>query len=432
METKARIEKHYHPLVKETIYQSKTDNGLDIYVLPRKNFNKTYAIYAVNYGSIDNYYRKTDGEVKKVPDGIAHFLEHKLFEKKDGNIFNDFSDLGASANAFTTFGHTAYLFSATENFYESLDLLLNFVHEPYFTKENVEKEQGIIDQEISMYRDDPDWVVFFNLLEGIYHSHPVKTNIAGTESEIKRITPDLLYECHKTFYHPSNMVLFMIGNLEPEKSIEHVSNIINKKHFEEFDLEERIVPKEPESVFKSKVSKKLNVSKPRVYLGIKEQLASNSYPKLYDEVVTDLLLELIFGEGSKLYQELYDKQLIDNSFHKSYAYGRGFGFTTIGGSTNDPDKLIHKLEESIRNTAKEGIKKQDFIRVRNKLMGAYLKGFNSLEYLSNTFLNLYFAQDFLFDYSDIISKVSIDELQDRLINDLLNESKTASYLYPNN
>ncbi|ACB85467.1 EF-P 5-aminopentanol modification-associated protein YfmH [Natranaerobius thermophilus] len=434
MRTIEKTQERFHPLLKETIYYDKISPGLDTYVFPRKGYQKKYAVYAVNYGSIDTRYRNRSGKIVKLPQGTAHFLEHKMFEQKDRNVFDEFSKKGASANAFTSFGHTAYLFSATENFYECLNTLLDFVNEPYFTKESVEKEQGIISQEIRMYQDNPDWKVFFNMLEGIYHNHPVNINIAGTEEEIGTITPELLYDCHKTFYHPSNMVLFIIGDLDVAEVFSEVDKNLSAKNLSpSSDLDHRTLPSEPESVFMSQKTDEHDISKPRAYIGFKDQVTKQTEtPSLKDEIVTDFLLELIFGKGSKIYQSLLEEGLIDNQFEFSYSHGEGFGFSLIGGPTKDPDKLIHKLEKGIETTFEEGIDKRDFQRIKNKLLGDYIQGFNSLEYLANTFLNLYFSDAFLFDYSEILNQISIDELHNRLANHLYTENKTKSLLYPSN
>lgn len=198
--------------LQETLFHEKMANGLDVYVLPKQGFNKTYAVFTTKYGSIDNQFVPLNKEeMVHVPDGIAHFLEHKLFEKADGDVFQDFSKQGASANAFTSFTRTAYLFSSTSNVEKNLETLVDFVQDPYFTEKSVEKEKGIIGQEINMYDDNPDWRLFFGLIENMYKDHPVKIDIAGTVESISHITKDLLYECYETFYHPSNMLLFIVG-----------------------------------------------------------------------------------------------------------------------------------------------------------------------------------------------------------------------------
>ncbi|WP_145614081.1 EF-P 5-aminopentanol modification-associated protein YfmH, partial [Bacillus licheniformis] len=218
--------------LKETLYYEKMPGGLDVYVLPKEGFNKTYAVFTTKYGSIDNQFVPLGkDEMVRVPDGIAHFLEHKLFEKEDGDVFQQFSRQGASANAFTSFTRTAYLFSSTSNVEENLETLVDFVQDPYFTEKTVEKEKGIIGQEINMYDDNPDWRLFFGLIENMYQEHPVRIDIAGTIESISHITKDLLYECYETFYHPSNMLLFVVGPVDPEAIIRQVRENQQKKPY---------------------------------------------------------------------------------------------------------------------------------------------------------------------------------------------------------
>lgn len=207
----------------EKLYHETLANGLEVYILPKQGFNKTYATFTTKYGSIDNHFIPLDGgEPLKVPDGIAHFLEHKMFEDEDGDVFQLFSKQGASANAFTSFTRTAYLFSSTSEVDKNLETLLDFVQHPYFTEKSVEKEKGIIGQEITMYDDNPDWRVYFGIIENMYENHPVRIDIAGTVELIDKITKDLLYKCYETFYHPKNMVLFVIGSLQPDEIIKLV------------------------------------------------------------------------------------------------------------------------------------------------------------------------------------------------------------------
>lgn len=227
------MEKITFEQLQEELYYEKLANGLDVYILPKRGFNKTYATFTTKYGSVDNHFIPLGKEeFVKVPDGIAHFLEHKLFEKEDGDVFQQFSRQGASANAFTSFTRTAYLFSSTSNVELNLETLMDFVQEPYFTEKTVEKEKGIIGQEITMYDDNPDWRLYFGLIENLYQNHPVKIDIAGTIDSISHITKDMLYECYNTFYHPSNMLLFVVGPVDVEKIMNQIKENQAKKPFE--------------------------------------------------------------------------------------------------------------------------------------------------------------------------------------------------------
>src|SRR5574342_730560 len=216
----------------ETLHYEECENGLKVYVLEKKGFNKTFATFTTHYGSVDNHFKPLGKQENvKVPDGIAHFLEHKLFEKEQGDVFQQFSKQGASANAFTSFTRTAYLFSSTSNFENNLETLIDFVQEPYFSEKTVEKEKGIIGQEITMYDDNPDWRLYFGLIQNMYKNHPVSIDIAGTIESISHITKDMLYECYETFYHPSNMLLFVVGPISPDETMGMIKGNQSKKEY---------------------------------------------------------------------------------------------------------------------------------------------------------------------------------------------------------
>ena len=256
--------------MQEELYYEKLANGLKVYILPKKGFNKTFCTFTTNYGSVDNTFIPLDGsEFTQVPDGIAHFLEHKLFEKEDGDVFQEFSKQGASANAFTSFTRTAYLFSSTSNVANNLETLINFVQEPYFTEKTVEKEKGIIGQEITMYDDNPDWRLYFGLIDNMYVNHPVKIDIAGTIESISHITKDMLYECYNTFYHPSNMLLFIVGPVDPEEYMAHIKENQEKKDYTNHSKIQRKFASEPEHVNKEKQVLKMNVHTSKCLIGIK-------------------------------------------------------------------------------------------------------------------------------------------------------------------
>src|SRR3954466_11613071 len=246
--------------IQEEIYHEKLENGLEVFILPKKGFNKTYATFTTKYGSIDNHFMPLEkSEFLKVPDGIAHFLEHKLFEKEDGDVFQQFSKQGASANAFTSFTRTAYLFSSTSNVEQNLETLMDFVQEPYFSEKTVEKEKGIIGQEITMYDDNPDWRLYFGLIQNLYRNHPVKIDIAGTIESISHITKDWLYECYNTFYHPSNMLLFITGPVDPESFMNQVKENQSKKDYKDMPEIKRKFETEPSQAAEKKQVLEMNV-----------------------------------------------------------------------------------------------------------------------------------------------------------------------------
>ncbi|MCY7604780.1 EF-P 5-aminopentanol modification-associated protein YfmH, partial [Bacillus altitudinis] len=292
--------------LQETVYHEKMDSGLDVYVLPKQGFNKTYATFTTKYGSVDNEFVPLGKEdMIRVPDGIAHFLEHKLFEKEDGDVFHTFSKQGAAANAFTTFTRTAYLFSSTANVEQNLETLIDFVQEPYFTEKTVEKEKGIIGQEINMYDDNPDWRLFFGLIENLYQEHPVRIDIAGTVESIAPITKDHLYECYETFYHPSNMLLFVVGPVDPAQILDQVrANQAKKPFTDQPDIQRKEI-NEPDRVYRKEYELKMNVQGSKCMFGLKTK---NPHKKgkqlLKHELGMNLILETLFGKSSLQYERM--------------------------------------------------------------------------------------------------------------------------------
>ncbi|WLD95216.1 EF-P 5-aminopentanol modification-associated protein YfmH [Alkalihalobacillus sp. AL-G] len=403
--------------LKETLYSEVLDNGLKVYILPKKGFNKTFATFTTKYGSVDNHFVPLGKDEKViVPDGIAHFLEHKLFEKEDGDVFQDFSKQGASANAFTSFTRTAYLFSSTSYVKKNLETLIDFVQEPYFTEKTVEKEKGIIAQEIEMYDDNPDWRVYFGVIENMFHHHPVKIDIAGTVPSIAKITKDLLYTCYETFYHPSNMLLFVVGNVEPEGIMKFVKENQSKKEFAPKEEIKRFSEEEPAEVAKKKSVIKMTVQTPKCMIGFKES-KPNRYgeERLVQEITVNLLLDYMFGQSSIYYEELYNEGLIDQTFSFDYTEEGEFGFSLIGGDTSDPDQLSERLVSIIDTVKSKGIDIESIDRLKKKKMGGFLRSMNSPEYIANQFTRYEFGDMDLFKVVETYEKVT-PEILERTLN----------------
>ncbi|UTR15037.1 insulinase family protein [Salipaludibacillus sp. LMS25] len=402
--------------LQETLYFDKLPNGLHVYVLPKKGFNKTFATFTTKYGSIDNHFVPIgEEEPLRVPDGIAHFLEHKLFEDEEGDIFQEFSKKGASANAFTSFNRTAYLFSSTMNIEDNLETLMDFVQKPYFTDESVDKEKGIIEQEIKMYEDNPDWQNFFGLLKAMFKEHPVGIDIAGTVESINQTTKDLLYTCYKTFYHPGNMVLFIVGNVEPEKILQQVrQNQANKSFPEPEDIQREIV-KEPAEVDEKKVVIPMPVNTGKCLVGIKEQRPDKQGKDLLKhELSVQLLLEMMFGQSSENYQTLYEQGLIDDTFSFDYTGEYGFGFSVIGGDSKKPETLGNAIKTMISDFLQQPINKDIVERIRKKKIGYFLKAMNSPEYIANQFTRYRFNDMDLFHVIPTLEALTTESLQETL------------------
>ncbi|WP_418301389.1 EF-P 5-aminopentanol modification-associated protein YfmH [Lysinibacillus fusiformis] len=397
----------------ETLYYEKLENGLDVYILPKKGFSKTFVTFTTKYGSIDRTFvpiGQTDSIT--VPDGIAHFLEHKMFEKEDGDVFQKFSEYGASANAFTSFTRTAYLFSSTDNIYKSTETLLNFVQEPYFTEATVNKEKGIIGQEITMYDDQPDWRLYFGTIENMYHHHPVKIDIAGTIESIDGITADHLYTCYNTFYHPSNMLLFVIGAVDPEEMMTFIRDNQGKKEFSEPVSIQRFFDEEPTEVAINERTLNMDVQKPKVYVGLKAKETNLSGREmLKHELSVQIALELIFGRTSNFYERVYEEGLIDETYAFDYTLENGFGFAMIGSDSSEPDKLTSAIKEELAKfEGNSHFENADLERIKRKKIGFFLRALNSIEFIANQFTRYSFNDMNLFDVVPVLEELTIDDL----------------------
>ncbi|MFE6374281.1 EF-P 5-aminopentanol modification-associated protein YfmH [Bacillus subtilis] len=415
--------------LQETLYHEKMSNGLDVYVLPKKGFNKTYAVFTTKYGSIDNRFVPLGkNEMVHVPDGIAHFLEHKLFEKADGDVFQDFSKQGASANAFTSFTRTAYLFSSTSNVERNLETLIDFVQDPYFTEKTVEKEKGIIGQEINMYDDNPDWRLYFGVIENMYKEHPVRIDIAGTVESISHITKDLLYECYETFYHPSNMLLFIVGPVDPEAIISQVRENQGKKPYTDQPEIKREEVKEQEAVFRKEKEIKMNVQGPKCLVGLKSKNPFKLGKELLKhELSMNLLLEALFGKSSA--QSLYEKGYIDETFSFDFTAEYGFGFAAIGGDTPEPDQLAEDISSMLLR-AGELITAEKIELARKKKIGTFLKALNSPEYIANQFTRYAFLDMSLFDVVTVLEQITLEDVQNVIQEEIAADRLTVCKVVP--
>lgn len=401
--------------VNETVYHEKLENGLQVYLVPKQGFSKTYAVFTTRYGSIDSHFRTRSGEEINVPDGIAHFLEHKMFEKKDRDVMHEFSKNGASCNAFTSFNRTAYLFSCTDKLDDNLNLLLDYVQEPYFTDASVEKEKGIIGQEITMYDDNPDWKVYMNLLKAMYQKYPINIEIAGTIETISQITKEYLYQCYETFYHPANMLLLVVGSFEPEAMMKLIRENQAAKEFPPAPQITRVFPEEPAAPAQAKVEAFLTVGLPKCMIGIKER--ENGLTKealLKRELTTKLILDLAFGTSSAVYERLYDSGLITESFDFDYSSEQDYAYTIIGGDTPDPERLVETIKAEIEQLKQAGIDQDDFERAKRKKIGNFLRSLNSVEFIANQFTSFKFNGNDLFSVVPTLESITREDAYERL------------------
>ncbi len=395
--------------IREKIHINEYPEGLKAFVIPKRGYQKKYAAYAVHYGSINNMFTiPAESAVTAVPDGIAHFLEHKLFEQEDGNVMDKFSALGSSPNAYTGFYQTVYLFSCTDMFMKNFGLLSNYVQNPYITEESVEKEKGIIGQEINMYRDDPDWRGYFNFLNALYVSHPVKTDIAGTIDSIAGITAETLYKCHSTFYRPSNMVIIVTGDVEPGRIFDRIGESIQKSGLAKGEIK-RIFPEEPLQINKPYVEQEMQVSAPIFTLGYKDSLpVCKGTGYLMKETAVRIILEAVMGKSSVMYGDLYSKGLINETFDSSYTAEENYAYLMSGGESPDPEAAREGMLRHIAEARINGIGRENFERLKKAFAGSFVKGFNSVERISNAFISTYFKEVSIFDYIDIFDKITYD------------------------
>lgn len=369
------FKEYYSRLLDERCKTFTHQSGLRVAVCEKKDCVNGFAGFATDYGSMDNLLASAAGEIT-VPDGIAHFLEHKLFENEEVNADERFAKTGAAANAFTTFDKTCYYFTATQNFYDSLRILLEFVTAPYFTDESVAKEQGIIGQEIMMYNDSPGWRVFFNLLEAMYSQNPVRIDTAGTAESIARITPQLLYDCYKAFYNLRNMVLVVVGDVEAQQVAALCDDCL-KQEAPPCDVR-RARFDEPAEVLKEYTEQSLAVGLPMFALGYK----TAPVPKEREAVriaAAEVVLDLICGKSSECYRKLYDSGLITAGFESEFFCGRGFAASVFSGESVDPRKAAELIGASAERLCAEGIREADFLRAKAKLCGTMLRRYNSAE-----------------------------------------------------
>ncbi len=409
----------------ERVLYTRHKSGLDIYIAPKAGYSSQYAIFGTKYGSIDNRFI-VDGETLSVPEGIAHYLEHKLFESEDGDAFSRYAQTGASANAYTSFDRTCYLFSSTSKFTESLEILLDFVQHPYFTAKTVEKEQGIIGQEINMYDDSPGWRVMFNLLGALYHTHPVKIDIAGTVDSISHITAELLYKCYNSFYNLGNMVLCVAGDVSPEDVIGVADRILKTAKPQQV---EGIFEPEPMTIVKPRVEQQLSVSVPLFNFGFKDEPVTGS-ESAKKEALTDILLEVICGDASPLYRRLYDSGLINADFSMQYFNGRSFATTMIGGESHDPDAVMKEFLNETARLQKEGLPKSDFEMAKRAVYGRFAASYDSVENVANNIAGCRFMDTGMFDTIDEVAKADYDSASERLMSHFAPDRCAMSVISP--
>ena len=413
--------------VKEKLYVEKLENGLTVMIMPKKNIQKKYMIWATNFGSIDNkFIAPNDKEETNIPDGVAHFLEHKMFEQQNGtNSLDTLTALGVNANAYTTTDHTCYLFECTDNFYPAMDELMDYVQNHYFTDQNVQKEKGIIGQEIQMYDDYPSWAVYMNAMKCMYKNNPIIIDIAGSIESISKIDKEVLYKCYNTFYHPSNMVMCFAGDFEPEALIEEVKKRL--KPTEKHGEIKRIYPEEPEQIVKKENTQNMEVSMPIFVIGIKDVIdnkncTSSSIVKKH--IAIEILLNMLIGKSSKLYKELYEAELITGEPYLDYEFSKQYAHVSITGQSNNPKKVLEKLEAEIKQMKENDIDLAHFQRVKNMIYGNYVKVYDDVAEICRMFVGDYMKGINSFEYIEEYEQVT-PEYTKQVLEEVFKDDKTV-------
>lgn len=408
------MEKIYFETLKETLYHEKMDNGLEVYLLPKPGFEKTYGLFSTRFGAIDTRFVPIGQEqMIKVEDGIAHFLEHKMFDMNGSDASDEFAKLGASTNAFTSSSRTAYLFSTTANEYPCIELLLDFVQKLEITPESVEKEKGIIGQEIKMYDDDPDWRVYFGSIQNLYNNHPVAVDIAGTVETVNNTTKDMLEICYNTFYHPSNMMIFIVGNIEADKAMTVIKENQAKKNFA---LAKPIVCQKNIEPCNIKIKENvltMDVEMNKIIVSIKvNEILNDPKLKIRRELAINLLFDLLFSKSAKLYNDWLNEGIINDSFSANFTQERDYAFIQIGCDCDDYETLKEHILTLIQNFQNIEISKNDFERIKKKNIGLFINLFNGPESIANLFSRYYFEGIIALDLIDEIAKITLDDIYD--------------------
>lgn len=387
-------------------------SGLKVYLMKKSGYNSCHAIFGTKYGSVDVTFSRDGKNFVTVTDGIAHFLEHKLFESEELDAFELFAKTGAYANAYTSFDRTCYLFGcSSDNLKENLKILLNFVQSPYFTKQTVEKEQGIIGQEIKMYDDSPDWRVLFNLLSALYHCNPVKIDIAGSVESIAKIDDELLYECYNTFYNPQNMFLVIVGDFNEDEIYSLIDEGI-KKPYKKVDIV-RDVPLEPQHIVTPVIKQKLEVAKPLFMLGYKLKPES-TYSSVRFSTAIEILLEILIGKFSPLYEKLIKEGLINDNFEYEFFSTRNTATVILSGESTNPEAVKDAIFEEVEKLRKEGFNEGDFLAATKKAFGEKVAAFDRVEGIASMLVECAVTNTNLFDYIDAIKKVEIKDVKEAL------------------
>ena len=407
--TKVVFEEKYYPAVKEMVYRTRLSNGLTVALLPKKEFKEVYGSVTVQFGSVDTLVTEVDGDVKEYPAGIAHFLEHKLFEREDtSDLMSAFTSLGADSNAFTSFTKTNYLFSATDYLLENVDLLDELVTSAHFTEDSILREQDIIQQEREMYQDDPDSCLFFSTLANLYPGTPLATDIVGSEESISQINLTNLQENFTRFYKPVNMSLFLVGNFD----VDQVQDYFERKELEELDVQEVAREKFVLKDVKQTDSMRMEVSSPKLAIGVrgKQDVAEDDCYRHH--ILLKLLFAMMFGWTSDRFQKLYESGKIDASLSLEVEVTSRFHFVMLTMDTKEPVALSHQFKKAIRNFTKDLDITEDHLDIiKREMFGEFFSSMNSLEFIATQY-DAFENGETIFDLPKILQEITLEDVLD--------------------
>ncbi|MFS9218368.1 EF-P 5-aminopentanol modification-associated protein YfmH [Streptococcus mitis] len=407
--TKVIFEEKYYPAVKEMVYRTRLSNGLTVALLPKKEFKEVYGSVTVQFGSVDTLVTEVDGDVKQYPAGIAHFLEHKLFEREDSSdLMSAFTSLGADSNAFTSFTKTSYLFSATDHFLDNLDLLDELVTSAHFTEDSILREQDIIQQEREMYQDDPDSCLFFSTLANLYPGTPLATDIVGSEESISQINLTNLQENFTRFYKPVNMSLFLVGNFD----VELVQGYFERKERKDLDVQEVVREKFVLQAVKQTDSMRMEVSSPKLAIGIRGKREVAEADCYRHHILLKLLFAMMFGWTSDRFQKLYESGKIDASLSLEIEVTSRFHFVMLTMDTKEPVALSHQFRKAIRNFAKDlDITEDHLDTIKREMFGEFFSSMNSLEFIATQY-DTFGQGETIFDLPKILQEITLEDVLD--------------------
>lgn len=423
----AHSEKTVYPRIGEEVIRTTLENGLPVFVVPKKDYRRKYAMFATRYGGMDMRFQ-LNGQWLDTPAGIAHYLEHKMFDTEAGNALQELAKNGAEPNAFTSNAITCYYFDSTEKFYENLEILLSFVSVPYFTEESVEKEQGIIAQEINMIEDNPEWQVYKRLMQALYHTSPARTSVAGSVESIRQITAQTLYDCHKAFYTPANMCLVVVGDVDPAEVVRAAREILPRESGpaipRDYGREEDLTP------HMARIEDRMEVAMPTFLLGFKCAPQADGPEQMRATAIGELACDLMMGESSPLYARLYSQGLINGSFGASYDILPGAAYVYAGGDSKDPHAVAQAILDEAKRLTEEGLDEAYYRRIINANFGAAMRALNSFESIAVSMVEGCFRRYDAYRFPEVYDSITQQDVLDFIRDSFTERGMALSIVYP--